>query len=186
MIDAPVSEQPDVGAQPAPLPMSVEGESISPQVPPEVVQLTSTLTPTQLKALAIVLEASPNRDEMRAVGHVLNNRARNPARYGESLNEMLMGGEFDGFKTTPEKINEMLASDRFREAEQIDALDALAASEVLRAALEVNLDDELKKCWAGIAAVVAGLMPGSKRSTTTSPSVPSTPTSSMPATPPTT
>lgn len=71
-------------------------------------------------------------------------------------------------------------------AEQIDALDALAASEVLRAALEVNLDEELKKCWAGIAAVVAGLMPGSKRSTTTSPSVPSTPTSSMPATPPTT
>lgn len=121
IVDAPVSEQPDVGAQPAPLPMSVEGESISPQVPPEVVQLTSTLTPTQLKALAIVLEASPNRDEMRAVGHVLNNRARNPARYGESLNEMLMGGEFDGFKTTPEKINEMLASDRFREAEQMMA-----------------------------------------------------------------
>lgn len=119
VVDAPVSAQPDVGGQPAPLPMSVEGERISPQVPPEVVQVSSALTPTQLKALAIVLEASPNRDEMRAVGHVLNNRARNPSRYGESLIEMLMGGEFDGFKTTREKIDEMLASERFREAEQM-------------------------------------------------------------------
>jgi hypothetical protein len=124
-VEAPVeppAEEPEVET-PAPpaLPMSVEGERISPQVPPEVVQVSSALTPTQLKALAIVLEASPNRDEMRAVGHVLNNRARNPSRYGESLIEMLMGGEFDGFKTTREKIDEMLASERFREAEQMMA-----------------------------------------------------------------
>jgi len=119
--EAPVAPPAEKPAEPAPLPVSVEGQSISPQVPPEVVQATAALTPTQLKALAIVLEASPNRDEMRAVGHVLNNRARNPARYGESLIEMLMGGEFDGFKTTPEKINEMLVSDRFREAEQMMA-----------------------------------------------------------------
>jgi hypothetical protein len=118
---APPAENPAPlpAAKPAPLPVSVEGERISPQVPPAVVQVASALSPTQLKALAIVLEASPNRDEMRAVGHVLNNRARNPKRYGESLNAMLLGGEFDGFKTTSEKINEMLTSDRFREAEQI-------------------------------------------------------------------
>jgi hypothetical protein len=47
-------------------------------------------------------------------------------------------------------------------AEQFDALDALAASEVLNAALGVNCDDDLKNSWAGIAAKLTALMPAAK------------------------
>jgi hypothetical protein len=43
--------------------------------------------------------------------------------------------------------------------EKFDELDALAASELLSAALEVNCDQELKNSWAGIVAKVAALLP---------------------------
>jgi hypothetical protein len=52
-------------------------------------------------------------------------------------------------------------------AEQLDALDGLVASEVLRVALEVNLDDEIKNSFAGIGAAVAALMPAKKTQTST-------------------
>ncbi len=43
--------------------------------------------------------------------------------------------------------------------DELDNLDVLSASEVLRCSLELNLDDELKNSWAGIGARIAGLMP---------------------------
>ncbi len=50
--------------------------------------------------------------------------------------------------------------------EQLDQLDLLAASETIRTALEVNLDDELKNSFAGIVRTIAGLMPAQKPPTT--------------------
>jgi hypothetical protein len=53
-------------------------------------------------------------------------------------------------------------------AEQLDALDALVASEVLRVALEINLDDEIKNSFAGIGAVITAMMPAKRGQTMTS------------------
>lgn len=47
-------------------------------------------------------------------------------------------------------------------AEQFDGLDALEAAEVLRTAVEINLDDEIKNSFAGIAERAAALMPAVK------------------------
>jgi hypothetical protein len=44
-------------------------------------------------------------------------------------------------------------------AEQLDALDGLVASEVLRVALEINLDGEIKNSFAGIGAAIMAMMP---------------------------
>lgn len=49
--------------------------------------------------------------------------------------------------------------------DEFDELDALSASRVVKAAIEVNMDDELKNCWAGIAQHVAGLMPAKAKTT---------------------
>jgi hypothetical protein len=47
-------------------------------------------------------------------------------------------------------------------AEQLDALDGLLATEVLRVALEINLDDEIKNSFAGIGAAIVAMMPAKK------------------------
>lgn len=67
--------------------------------------------------------------------------------------------------------------------EQYDQLDMVAALAVLEAALELNLGDELKNSCVGIAHKLAGLAAGWMPTT---PGASSTPSSSMPATAPTT
>jgi hypothetical protein len=47
-------------------------------------------------------------------------------------------------------------------AQELDNLDLLAGAEVLRTALEVNLDDETKNSFAGSAARIRGVMPARK------------------------
>lgn len=88
-------------------------------IPPATVQFATQLNPDQIAALGIVAEASPNPQEMLAVGHVLVNRLKRPDRYGGSLYEVLLGGEFDAFRNSPEKLMALMDSDRFRQAEQL-------------------------------------------------------------------
>jgi len=42
--------------------------------------------------------------------------------------------------------------------EELDALDTLEASSLIKAAIEVNFDAELKNCWSGVVAGLAALM----------------------------
>jgi hypothetical protein len=49
-------------------------------------------------------------------------------------------------------------------AEEFDRLDTLAAATILQVSLEINLDDELKKCFAGMVNAIGGLIPA-KRTT---------------------
>jgi len=91
----------------------------SPKVPPATAQFATSLSPDQIAALGIVAEASPDPQEMLAVGHVLLNRLKRPDRYGQSLYEVLLGGEFDAFRNSPEKLMALMDSDRFRQAEQL-------------------------------------------------------------------
>ena len=89
--------------------------------PPETKAFVSGLSPQEAKALAIVAEASPNIAEMRGVGHVLENRAMNPNRYGNNIYSILTGGEFDSFNTAPDRLQELRNSDRFKRALSIVA-----------------------------------------------------------------
>jgi hypothetical protein len=66
--------------------------------------------------------------------------------------------------------------------EDADTLDYLAALEVLRAALELNLGDELKNSLSGIRAALAALFPRTNKTNATGNS---TPGLLMPDTPPT-
>jgi hypothetical protein len=49
-------------------------------------------------------------------------------------------------------------------AEQIDDLDVLSASEILKAAFEVNMDADLKNCWTGMLGSLRAFMPAKKTS----------------------
>ena len=89
--------------------------------PPETKAFVSGLSPQEAKALAIVAEASPNIAEMRGVGHVLENRAMNPNRYGNDIYSILTDGEFDSFNTAPDRLQELRNSDRFKRALSIVA-----------------------------------------------------------------
>ena len=100
-------------------PASANEAAPTSKVPAETVSFVSSLTPQQAKALAIVGEAGPNKGEMQAVARVLENRAQNPNRYGDSIYSILTGGEFDAFKTEPEKLQNLMASDRYKQALQI-------------------------------------------------------------------
>lgn len=75
-----------------------------------------------------------------------------------------------------EELAEFVAlhSTRLRK-EEFDNLDLVEASEVLAAAIELNLGDELKNCWTGIANTLGGLW-----KTTTKPGENAMPSSSMP------
>ena len=84
--------------------------------PPETKAFVSSLSPQEAKALAIVAEAGPDIAEMRGVGHVLENRAKNPSRYGEDIYSILTDGEFDAFNTAPDKLMELRNSPRFKRA----------------------------------------------------------------------
>jgi spore germination cell wall hydrolase CwlJ-like protein len=85
-------------------------------VPPETLKFATSLNPDQIAALGIVAEASPDPQEMLAVGHVLLNRLKRPERYGNSLYEVLLGGEFDAFRNQPDKLTALMDSDRFQAA----------------------------------------------------------------------
>jgi hypothetical protein len=89
------------------------------RVPKDTARLVYDLSPDEAKALAVVGEASPDESEMRGVAHVLANREKSPDRYGTSVYSMLTGGEFDAFKTEPEKLKDLMASDRYKQALQI-------------------------------------------------------------------
>jgi hypothetical protein len=89
--------------------------------PPETKAFVSGLSPQEAKALAIVAEASPNIAEMRGVGHVLENRAMNPNRYGNDIYSILTDGEFDSFNTAPDRLQKLRNSDRFKRALSIVA-----------------------------------------------------------------
>jgi hypothetical protein len=105
------------GEVPPPPPTAEDEARASQRVsPPETVSFVSSLSPQQAKALAIVAEASKNIAEMRGVGHVLENRGKNPKRYGKDVYSILTGGEFDAFNTAPEHLRELMASDRFKRA----------------------------------------------------------------------
>jgi hypothetical protein len=94
-------------------------------VPEDTAKLVYDLSPDEAKALAIVGEASPDEEEMRAVGHVLANRQAKPGRFGNSVYSMLTNGEFDAFKTGPDKLRDLLGSDRFKRAlDIVRAIDA--------------------------------------------------------------
>ena len=103
---------------PPPKPPTAADEAAS-NVPAETVAFVSSLSPDAAKALAIVGEASPNVQEMHGVAHVLANRERNPNRYGSDIYAVLTGGEFDAFKTPPEKLQALMASERFKRALKI-------------------------------------------------------------------
>jgi hypothetical protein len=95
-----------------------EGAATS-KVPAETVSFVSSLTPQQAKALAIVGEASKNVVEMRGVAHVLENRAQNPKRFGNSIYSILTDGEFDAFKVAPEELQKLMSSPRYARALRI-------------------------------------------------------------------
>lgn len=103
---------------PPPEPPTAAAEGAS-NVPAETVAFVSSLSPDEAKALAIVGEASPNLAEMRGVAHVLENRARRPQRFGGDIYAILTEGEFDAFKTGPERLQTLMASDRYRRALRI-------------------------------------------------------------------
>ena len=103
---------------PPPAPPTVADEAAS-DVPAETVAFVSSLSPDEAKALAIVGEASPNLAEMRGVAHVLENRERRPKRFGSDIYAILTEGEFDAFKTGPERLQTLMASDRYRRALRI-------------------------------------------------------------------
>jgi hypothetical protein len=103
---------------PPPAPPTAADEAAS-DVPVETVAFVSSLSPDEAKALAIVGEASPNLAEMRGVAHVLENRARRPQRFGGDIYAILTEGEFDAFKTGPERLQTLMASDRYRRALRI-------------------------------------------------------------------
>jgi hypothetical protein len=88
-------------------------------VPEDTARLVYDLTPDEAKALAVVGEAGPDKGEMQAVALVLENRAKSPNRYGNSIYSILTGGEFDAFKTNPKKLQKLMASDRYQQALQI-------------------------------------------------------------------
>lgn len=98
---------------------SQHGARTSSGVPEETVSFVSGLAPDEAKALAVVGEASPNLAEMRGVAHVLENRTKRPDRFGSDIYSILTNGEFDAFKTDPEKLQELMASDRFKRALQL-------------------------------------------------------------------
>jgi hypothetical protein len=103
---------------PPPAPPTAADEAAS-DVPVETVAFVSSLSPDEAKALAIVGEASPNLAEMRGVAHVLENRERRPKRFGGDIYAILTEGEFDAFKTGPERLQTLMASDRYRRALRI-------------------------------------------------------------------
>lgn len=97
-------------------PIAPEDINAAPSVPAPTVSFVSQLTPQEVRALTIVAEASPDFDEMRGVGHVLYNREGRPDRYGNSIYDVVLGGEFDAFKTNPGSLEELMSSDRFKRA----------------------------------------------------------------------
>jgi hypothetical protein len=72
--------------------------------------------------------------------------------------------------------------------EKVDLLDPADAIELIRAGLALHLGDELKKSFAGITGLLAGILPASlaKASKTTSNGASPTPSSSSTATAPST
>gem|GEM_PF-3245425 len=73
-------------------------------------------------------------------------------------------------------IMELLAgSCRDMKPEMIDELDTMEASALIAAAIEVNLDDELKNCWTGVVSRLALMMTPDETQTPTTPSDPSMP-----------
>lgn len=56
--------------------------------------------------------------------------------------------------------------------DEFDQLDGLVASEVLRQAIDVNFDEELKNSFAGIAVALAALMPAETKTTSPATSTP--------------
>lgn len=90
-------------------------------VPEDTVWFVSQLSPSDVKALTLVSEASPDPEEMRYVGHVLQNRLNRPDRYADNIYDVVLGGEFDAFKTDQASLAELMQSERFKRAQQIVA-----------------------------------------------------------------
>lgn len=88
-------------------------------VPKATVEMAQSLSDDDLTALAIVAEASPNEKEMRAVGHVIANRVGRPKRFGNSVQDVLLDGEFDAFRNNPEELRALMRSDRFKRAREL-------------------------------------------------------------------
>ncbi|MBC2592698.1 hypothetical protein H5P28_00330 [Ruficoccus amylovorans] len=73
------------------------------------------------------------------------------AEMADRLPELIAGSD--------ELIVSLVTGATALKAEEFGELDALEASEILAAAIAVNLDAELKNCWAAIGNTIAGLIP---------------------------
>jgi hypothetical protein len=73
------------------------------------------------------------------------------ATMADGLPELISGSD--------ELIVSLVTGATALKAEEFGELDALEASEILAAAIAVNLDADLKNCWAAIGATIAGLIP---------------------------
>ncbi|MDR2673905.1 MAG: hypothetical protein LBC18_03310 [Opitutaceae bacterium] len=73
---------------------------------------------------------------------------------------------------TDELSTHLIAHSTGLAPDQIDGLDFIVALEILRAALELNLGDELKKSLLGIREALAALFPSMTRTNATANSTP--------------
>jgi hypothetical protein len=106
------------GPSEAPPPDEIKAAS---SVPQETVNFVAQLSPSDVKALTLVSEASPDPEEMRYVGHVLQNRLNRPDRYADNIYDVVLGGEFDALKTDQASLADLMQSERFKRARQIVA-----------------------------------------------------------------
>lgn len=73
-------------------------------------------------------------------------------------------------------IMELLAAScRTVKAEELAEMDTMEVSALIAAAIEVNLDDDLKNCWSGVIAGMMGLLGSAISKTPTPPSETSMP-----------
>ena len=107
-----------------------------------------------------------------AVQALLAARAAAPEREA-SLAQLVLSRLTELVAQSDELVNVLCLGSTGLSLDEFDALDSLAAAELLRLSLELNFDDELKNSFAGIVATLAGLMPAAE---TTSPSASSTTT----------
>lgn len=104
--------------------------------------------------------------------------------------EFLLGKIGELIKGTESLVAMLVCNTTTLTSEQVDQLDLLELSEIIEAAIALNLGDELKNCWAGIAQRIKALVGGDGSDASASMPTPSSadsmPTSSMPDTAPTT